>query len=366
MVSIPSPRKKTRGFTLIELLVVIAIIGVLIALLLPAVQAAREAARRAQCTNNLKQLGIATHNYLDKWQALPHGYNWMRLSGPLSGYVGSGEGIFPHIAPELEQGNVFNAINWDFNAFYNENLTMHRIGVSTLWCPSDGTVDRVRDIGPFGWFPLPTGERGLMAYSSYGGCGGTWTNNTYSLTNPFLTRPSHSAVKANALGLFSAASDVRLAEITDGTSNTMMFGEHAHSLLSADDQPWWHWWTSGNWGDTLLTTMYPLNPHKKTGDGAAGNNATVFIQSFSSRHPGGANFCFADGSVRFLKDSIDTWPINNTVTPPMPVGVTKTLTPGGTSVTWDSIFVIAPGSKIGVYQALSTKSNGEVISSDSY
>jgi prepilin-type N-terminal cleavage/methylation domain-containing protein/prepilin-type processing-associated H-X9-DG protein len=369
MASTSLPRKRVRGFTLIELLVVIAIIGVLIALLLPAVQAAREAARRAQCTNNLKQLGIAAHNYLDKWQALPAGYDWSPLSGALAGFVGTGHGLFPPLAPEIEQTGLFNSWNMEWNIFYPANLTVHRIGISTLWCPSDGTINRIQDIGvDFGWEPISPPERGLMAYSSYGGVGGPWTNNTRAHTSP---HPTYGEVKANSLGLFSAASDTRLAEISDGTSNTMMFGEHAHSLLSTDNQSFWHWWTSGNWGDTLMTTMYPLNPHKKTADTFAGNNASVFILSFSSRHPGGANFCFADGSVRFLKDSIDSWAIAPSSDPAnvaaLPVGVTaQQLDCPRPSAVWDTVYVIAPGAKVGVYQALSTKGSGEVISADSY
>jgi len=348
-----------RGFTLIELLVVIAIIGVLIALLLPAVQAAREAARRAQCTNNLKQLGIASHNYLDRWQALPSGYRWDPLSGAYAGYVGTGHGLFPPLMSEMEQSNVFNAINFNFNIFYNPNLTIHKIGVNSLWCPSDATISTIRTIpSDFGWEPVPAGVPALMAYTSYAGNGGPWTNNCYP------TRSTYGTVKANSKGMFSCFSDVRLAEVTDGTSNTILFGEHGHALLDEASQSDWHWWTSGNWGDTLITTMYPLNPHRKVGNFAAGNNASVFIASFSSLHPGGANFGFADGSVRFLKDSIESWQIDASTQ--LPIGVTKTLAPNGSSATWDTIYVIQPGARVGIFQQLSTRNGGEVVSADAF
>ena len=109
--------------------------------------------------------------------------------------------------------------------------------------------------------------------------------------------------------MFNMCSDVRLASVTDGTSNTMLFGEHAHGLLDAESQLYWQWWPDGDLGDTLITTMWPLNPHRKVKDLAAAESATVFIVSASSLHPGGANFAFVDGSVRFIKDTIESWPI---------------------------------------------------------
>ncbi len=352
-------RATNRGFTLIELLVVIAIIGVLIALLLPAVQSAREAARRAQCTNNLKQLGLAAHNYLDRWQTLPPGYRWDPLTGQYQGYVGTGHGVFPPLMPEMEQMQVYNAINFNLNIFYNANLTAHAIGVNSLWCPSDGTISTIQTLDPNSFYEtVNPPQQARMAYTSYCASGGPWTNNCY------VTRSTYGQVSANELGLFSCFSQTRLADITDGTSNTMMFGEHAHGLLSQSDQTSWHWWTSGNWGDTLCTTMYPLNPHRKLSNGAAGLNASIFIVSFSSFHPGGANFCFADGSVKFLKDSIDAWQYNSQTG--LPVGVTQTLASGGSSTFWDSIYQIQLGAKVGVYQQLSTKNLGEVISAAAY
>jgi len=171
---------------------------------------------------------------------------------------------------------------------------------------------------------------------------------------------------------------VRIADITDGTSNTFAFGERAHGLLPDGVIHDWQWWTSGNYGDTLFNTLHPVNPHRKiknwvnpnSASNYPGNTTTAdplgtsyntsclgggdssWVNSASSFHPGGANFCFSDGSVRFIKDSIDSWQIGAC----LPTGVTRT----------NGIYTIAPGSKVGVYQALSTRNGGEVISSDAY
>ena len=349
--------RRARGFTLIELLVVISIIGVLVSLLLPAVQSAREAARRAQCVNNLKQLGLASHNYLDKWNALPSGYRWDPLTGSLAGYVGTGHGFIPPLLSEMEQTSVMNSWNMSVNMFYNENLTVWGVAINTLWCPSDGKINQVKTLPNYiGYFSDPPGQSGKMAYSSYGGNGGLWTNNCYA------KRSTYGQVLANEMGMFGCFTQTRLQDVTDGTSNTMLFGEHAHGTFSPSDQDGWNWWISGNWGDTLNTTMFPLNPLRKIKDEAGGLNATAFIVAFSSFHPGGGNFCFADGSVKFIKDSINTWQINSQTQ--LPVGVTATTV--GSSAFWDTVYVIAPGARMGVYQQLSTKNGNEVISAGDY
>jgi prepilin-type N-terminal cleavage/methylation domain-containing protein len=137
-----------RGFTLIELLVVIAIIGVLIALLLPAVQAAREASRRAQCTNNLKQLGLALQGYVDAHGVMPLGS--FKMSPPGDSGPGAGDhcvdrhegGVFIALLPFLEQGALFNAFNSSVHYETAPNSTVNGTGLSVLWCPSDGLVSR--------------------------------------------------------------------------------------------------------------------------------------------------------------------------------------------------------------------------------
>src|SRR5436305_6318249 len=157
---------RRSGFTLVELLVVIAIIAVLIALLLPAVQSAREAARRLQCTNNLKQLALASHNYLGANNALPQGTG--AAVDPVDGNPYPSNNLFIAILPFLEQPSLFNAFNFNLPTYRRANYTISAVGVGTLWCPSDSTVNEPKtatdmDDGP-----------GTMYFTSYAGCTGTW------------------------------------------------------------------------------------------------------------------------------------------------------------------------------------------------
>ncbi len=363
MVRTPG-RQAARGFTLIELLVVIAIIAVLIGLLLPAVQAAREAARRAQCVNNMKQLGLALHNYMDTQGTTPMGLYYQRTKAGVFYTSGS---LFVPLMQYMEGGTIFNAMNFSLNMYDSDNTTVSGIATATLWCPSDGRISE-RHTYP----PGPTGnlDGGAlpMCYSSYAGNAGTW----------FQTPPNTSAVfdarmgQRNGVMFFvgfppeigKSGSPVNIAGITDGTSNTMAFGERAHGMLaqiSADEMYDWQWWTSGNNGDTLFTTYHPLNPHRKIknfqcngGCQNLGGGHSTWVNSASSFHPGGANFTLMDGSVRFLKDTIDSWPIDNDTG--FPRGVTRPL---------PLLWVVDPSARMGVYQALSTRAGNEIISSDS-
>jgi prepilin-type N-terminal cleavage/methylation domain-containing protein len=136
----PHRRRSSRGFTLIEILVVIAIIGVLVALLLPAVQAAREAGRRMQCANNLKQLALAAHNYVSAHGVLPQGTAAHDLTAHADWGAQPSHGAFVALSQYLEQGPIYNAINFDLSIFDIPNTTVHAVGLATLWCPSDPTA----------------------------------------------------------------------------------------------------------------------------------------------------------------------------------------------------------------------------------
>jgi len=338
------------GFTLIELLVVIAIIGVLIALLLPAVQAAREAARRAQCTNNLKQLALAAQNYISAQTALPMGINFQ--FDPCSGFYWTSGSCLVPLMQYMEQQQVFNAVNFNINMYHWVNTTISATGINPLWCPSDPAVFKRVDTGASGL----CGALLPMYYSSYGGNAGTW----FQFYN-----------SSNANGLFYVGSATTIADITDGTSNTMGFGERAHGKLPGGDLNNWNWWTSGNYGDTMFCTFFPPNPQNKAlnlytdavNGGSMDGGCDPFVASLSSYHPGGVNVAFMDGSVRFLKDSISSW--KNSPANGFPPGITR-LPYTGTHVDPDSKYVITIGTYMGVYQQLSTRAGNEAISADAY
>jgi prepilin-type N-terminal cleavage/methylation domain-containing protein/prepilin-type processing-associated H-X9-DG protein len=362
---------RAGGFTLIELLVVIAIIAVLIALLLPAVQSAREAARRAQCTNNLKQLGLAVHNYVSANETMPMGMQWQHYRATPCGYSTT-ISAFPALFMFMEQQQIFNSVNFSLNAFLADNNSIHAMGVSTLWCPSDATIAQATQLPDSDMFSVPAGQHPIMQYSSYGGNSGTWDYlpypNTYDCP---LAAAYYGQMISSMNGLFYMDSSVRISSITDGTSNTLMFGERARGILvNQPSQPpggqgvgsdWaeWHWWTSGNYGDTMFDSMFPINAHKKLKNGGildppnSHNNSTIWTVAASSYHPGGANFCMADGSVRFIKETINTWSTGSGT-----AGLPPSVAISG------NIYVL--NGPVGVYQALSTRNGGEVISADAF
>jgi prepilin-type N-terminal cleavage/methylation domain-containing protein/prepilin-type processing-associated H-X9-DG protein len=367
-----------RAFTLIELLVVIAIIAALIALLLPAVQSAREAARRAQCTNNLKQLGLAIQNYISTNNAFPLGIQYqadplLPPTPPGSWCYTSGSWLVA-TSQYFEQGAVYNAMNFNINMWSSQNVTVSGIGQSVLWCPSDPVITGLKYTYPAGSVaatPL------TMYYSSYGANAGsffqyagiTWSSNA-ALTACQI-QPTFPSTQSN--GVIFMLTSISLASITDGTSNTLLASERAHGRFPASDLYCWNWWTSGNYGDTMFTAYYPINPFNKIVDFCClDSGPDAYVASAGSFHPGGANFAFCDGSVRFLKDSIQSWPIQST-------GGTQTqwqngqLIPSGNGYPFGvsrdpntAAFLFAPGMQIGVYQALATRNGGEVISADQY
>jgi prepilin-type N-terminal cleavage/methylation domain-containing protein/prepilin-type processing-associated H-X9-DG protein len=377
----------SAGFTLIELLVVIAIIAVLIALLLPAVQSAREAARRVQCVNNLKQLGLALSNYESAYGIYPYGMA-RENTGPNSFspngyYVGSSP--FVRMLPFLEQQVLANAYNFSLHNYLGDNSTVGATGLTVLWCPSDGLITGLHTpMAGWGY----DGSTQILTYTSYAGNMGTFCKVPITITSP----AQHQAVLSQANGLFfylgwptinppvppnpiaplnpGSVRPATLASITDGLSNTFAFGEKAHGKFSqtADnygsiDFLYNGAWVSGFFGDTLFTTLYPINPFGRIGDDLNPNGD--FFYSFdaqednfsiaaSSFHPGGANFGFVDGSVRFIKDSINTWPFSPVDGSPINVSYNAST----------CLFTAGPPS--GVYQSLSTRSGGEVVSADQY
>jgi prepilin-type N-terminal cleavage/methylation domain-containing protein/prepilin-type processing-associated H-X9-DG protein len=355
MIRQPRRNDPSRGFTLIELLVVIAIIAVLISLLLPAVQSAREAARRAQCINNLKQLALALHNYHDVNGVFPMGDPFYTFDYPPVG-LSDNQSIFVSVLGQMEQQAVFNSVNFPMNVYSAANMTIQRVGLNVLWCPSDSKAQNIDQ--PSGGATDFDVSLMRVAHSSYAGCSGLWYHHTWYPTTP----PTLQQLTAQDNGIFYINSSIRIAAITDGTSNTILLSERAHSILTDQNAIDWHWWFDGYYGDTNFWTLSPLNPQKRTQAGKAFETGpgNAFTSSASSLHPGGCNFAFADGSVKFLKETISSWPINTTTG--FPTGVTD----GNGTFDGTTLYTIAPGTRLGVYQALSTRNGGEVVGADQY
>jgi len=338
-------RNSRRGFTLIELLVVIAIIGVLIALLLPAVQAAREAARRSQCTNNLKQIGLALHNYHGVHNSFPMGSSRAPQALNPSQMAWWGDwSAHSMLLPFLEQQPLYNAANFSVTALGHDpaglmNATVVNTRLSGFLCPSDGNAGR------------------------------NYTNSYYASAGTTTHRHHH----IDFTGVFARNVSYGLADITDGTSNTIAFSEgliasttggrtRAHSVVNVTTlQPGDHarWldvttlvpvgtappgpqlagflqscvdalrnpsngsniknnkgerWAWGEAGMTMFHTIVPPNSNQYSfaacrNDCAGCSPDGAIFSNAQSNHSGGVNIMMGDGSVRFAKDTIAwrTW-----------------------------------------------------------
>jgi prepilin-type N-terminal cleavage/methylation domain-containing protein/prepilin-type processing-associated H-X9-DG protein len=347
MPKIAIRRGRARAFTLIELLVVISIIAILVGLLLPAVQSAREAARRSQCVGNLKQLALACAIYEAAVGAFPLGSYHTLPTSPGSGMHEHGPWV--RILPQLEQAALFAAFNADLHYTGPANSTVISTGLSILWCPSDSAVQRPRSdvLG----YPL--------YYTSYMGNAGTWSS-------PGRYQPPSSPVFDKALaqanGIFHFYSNTTIAGVTDGLSNTILVGESAYGKLKEGDQHEFHWWASGNYSDSMFTTLYPPNPFSRFTDGSLFPGADLgvddrYASAASSYHPGGTNFALCDGSVRFIANTVNTWPFDPETGWPTGLGVTPDRYAGN---------IYSSARPFGVYQALSTRAGGEVIDRTSF
>jgi prepilin-type N-terminal cleavage/methylation domain-containing protein len=245
------------AFTLVELLVVIAIIGVLVALLLPAVQAAREAARRTSCFNNLKQLGLALHNYHDTLGSLPSG--WMGLD-PVSGApLPTGEpgwGWAALLLPYLEQGNAQDKlINFGLPITHSVHQQARQFSIPIYRCPSDVGEDHF---------------------------------NLVSEDDPNIVL----ARLASGEGMFFHLRPVRFADVLDGLSNTLCVGERSSRFGHST------WLGVVSEGEEALVRVVGIADHPP-------NTKGIHLDDFSSHHPAGANFLISDGSVRLITEQID-------------------------------------------------------------
>ena len=297
-----SPR---RGFTLIELLVVIAIIAILIALLLPAVQQAREAARRSTCKNNLKQIGLGLHNYHDVHRCFPPGYiaRGVAAGDPASAETGPGFAWGTMILPYLDQSPLYKQFNFNGNAEDAGNLSSALVSLPVFLCPSDSAPPRFTVTTTNGDVELPTANYiGIMGYGNV------------SMTPGNPMQP----------GILYRNSSVRMADLQDGSSNTIAVGERTfeHDFLASIATAN----ANSTWYAALPGVMRPAgmsNPAMMEAQGSLvlghvgqpamgampamhhGPNTTNHIVNYSSRHVGGCHFILCDGSVHFLSENVN-------------------------------------------------------------
>jgi prepilin-type N-terminal cleavage/methylation domain-containing protein len=317
-----------RGFTLIELLVVIAIIAILIGLLVPAVQKVREAAARAECQNNLKQMGLACHNFNDTYKRLPaalihsgryNNPNNRPYSGPEVSYTGQPYVIYNHsgfvaLLPYIEQGNLFKQYNYQFassasspygipvgnNPNPNPNHAVGATYLKVYTCPSDVNPGPVETRNPYvstDFYEMVSARRSNYLFST-----GAYTDydNNWESTG------------AHAKGMFGNNGATAVSRVPDGTSNTIMIGESVQKWHNGSTVfgPYWGTGTHTSvHGRGYYSNFAPNYPYGTCAPNTASTKRCTYAWGFSSFHAGVTNFVFGDGSVRGIQDGLSaaTW-----------------------------------------------------------
>ncbi len=287
------------GFTLVELLVVIALIGIIVALLLPAVQSAREASRRMRCTNNLKQLGLASHEFHDAYKELPAGIVFRR------GSHGWFDNVLIQLTPFIEQQTTYDKLHTQ-DMFYHDPIV-----VPTFLCPSDNApriingATMLDNVAGYSYL-ASAGSTPLGTPPMWGpACVHGW--NTYALSPVLPGRgPAYVGMYENYAGPFYQTHvPTRFADCTDGLSNTTFFGE---SRLQCNRTMGFGWtWPGLPAGSTLVPINYDTCSTDTTGSACKQWHNVSTAWGFKSLHPGGAMFVFGDGSTHFVTETIDHW-----------------------------------------------------------
>ena len=294
-------KKRVRiGFTLIELLVVIAIIAILIALLLPAVQQAREAARRTQCKNNLKQIGLALHNYHDVYGMFPAGHYWWGNDWAHPGQAiwgrpdrAPGWGWSAMLLPYMDQANIFNKIDFNLKMSDPFHVDVIQVPNPNFICPS-AAEEQVHRIN--GNFPINTPGLPVVNYVANGG----------AFRSSFNQHGNNPKLRVN--GVFYRDGKIKIRDITDGTSNTLAVGEAVKYRFNWDPNLYGRPHGPTGTADSTLALVRVgirrMNPSEFASN-------VVKRESTGSFHEGGAQFLLCDGSVRFISENIDhsetTW-----------------------------------------------------------
>lgn len=314
---------KRSGFTLVELLVVVAIITVIVALVLPAVQQAREAANRTSCRNKLKQIGVALHGYHETHRVFPPGFVQSNVTDA-SQHVGFAWGIF--LLPGLDQQGLYEKLNFNSPACPNKTLPVWR-------CPSDNGTEKPAtwtsvsvgaEVGDCtvitGTPPAPVTTSGQTA-AQCASAGGTWVGSgTYQTSRPAVPYASRASYVGNfgstaltslagSTGVFAANSRVTSRDITDGLSNTFLVGERDMTLGQATYEGVHYDLTGGTLGVPSITPSQSNAGRVVLGSVQPGRPNSSGSSGFSSKHSGGCHMLLADGSVRFVPQTINatTW-----------------------------------------------------------
>jgi prepilin-type N-terminal cleavage/methylation domain-containing protein/prepilin-type processing-associated H-X9-DG protein len=289
----PASARPRGGWTLIELLVVIAVIGILVGLIMPAVQQAREAARRTQCRNNIKQLALAMQTYVSTHGTFPISY----ATGPYPyGLEDRGTSWMTMILPQIDQVPLYNRIEFGKPFAALNNVLAARESVPAFHCPSDTHSGRM---------DFRSNIQGEWGVNNYKACAGSnWSFGPYG---PVVSLRGRNAGNPNGLdfgnGLICRGGPgpivTRPADVRDGASQTFAIGEAVPEWCR---HTWWFWFNA-----TTATCGLPPNHFMKPDLQVAGEGNWWENYSFNSRHPGGVHFAMVDGSVRFISDSINVF-----------------------------------------------------------
>ena len=276
-------RPKSCAFTVVELLVVLGVAGVLLGVVLPAIQHAREAARRVQCQNNLRQIGLALHTYESNARCLPSG--WVQDDQDQNGW-----GWLAMLLPVVDESTLFNSINFDQSLGEESNRTARLVSVSSFLCPSDHTPLHVPFLGTSPGGPATAAPP--MSPSEANLSGVLFEVSGANYAGVFGPDDPSQAMRTPGPGAFCVNSRTRFVDMTNGASQTLVVGERSASHLA--------------------TTWTGMNPRDEEGAervvgfaGHAPNEPEADEAEFSSRHPGGVYFLLGDGAVRFLGNNID-------------------------------------------------------------
>jgi prepilin-type processing-associated H-X9-DG protein len=264
---------------------------------------------------------------------------------------------------------MYNAVNFNLTRYNIENITIAGVKLSILNCPSDITdaqpiqaakVGNATTLGwSYGYDVIPTNPVYNQTFTSYGGNTGTWVSKYY------IGIANASTLLAQMNGVIYNESAVTIAQVTDGTSNTFLFGERSKYLIQKYDPAYAisdGSWNTGQYYDTMVCTLYPPNVGSAGGIPGGFNAYSYYAPAMaSSLHPGGLNMAFCDGSVRFIKNTISSWTFGQGNTDQYQDAV-----PDNVSFNASTFVFTNNGARLGVYQALSTRNGAEVLSSDSF